>query len=112
MISATRNPPVDLNEAHFVGKVNPDGLGVSFQYSDGHVLARKVFEFQKDSYLSTVTSEVTQDGAPIPSPDAVARRFWRFRRAQRHPPFSKKFTTIPRIPRWSAKPPKSPRTAP
>ena len=60
-----RKPSAKLNEVFFVTKANPDGLSVAFEYSDGHVSARKIFEFQKDSYLSTVTSEVTQDGAPI-----------------------------------------------
>ncbi len=58
-----KKPSVDLNKALFVSSSN--GLSVSFQYSDGRVFARKVFEFQKDSYLSTVTSEVSEQGAPI-----------------------------------------------
>ncbi|MDQ6679294.1 MAG: membrane protein insertase YidC [Acidobacteriota bacterium] len=60
-----KKPSVDLNQVLFLAKENPDGHSVSFEYSDGHVFARKVFEFQKDSYVSTVSSEVTQDGAPI-----------------------------------------------
>jgi YidC/Oxa1 family membrane protein insertase len=58
-----KKPSVDLNKALFVSNAN--GLSVSFQYSDGRVFARKVFEFQKDSYVSTVTSEVSENGAPI-----------------------------------------------
>ena len=58
-----KKPSVDLNQALFLAKDN--GLSVSFEYSDGHGFARKIFEFQKDSYLSTVSAEVTQDGAPI-----------------------------------------------
>lgn len=60
-----KKPSVDLNQVLFVPKANPDGLSVSFEYSDSHVFARKVFEFQKNSYVSTVSSEVTQGGAPI-----------------------------------------------
>lgn len=58
-----KKPSVDLNKALFVSSSN--GQSVSFQYSDGHVYARKVFEFQKESYLSTFTSEVSENGAPI-----------------------------------------------
>ena len=58
-----KKPSVDLNQALFLAKDN--GLSVSFEYSDGHAFARKIFEFQKESYLSTVSAEVTQDGAPI-----------------------------------------------
>ena len=60
-----KKPTADLNQALFSAKENPDGRSVSFEYSDGHTFARKVFEFQKDSYVSTVSTEVTQDGAPL-----------------------------------------------
>ena len=60
-----KKPTADLNQALFLAKENPDGRSVSFEYSDGHSFARKVFEFQKESYLSTVAAEVTQDGAPL-----------------------------------------------
>jgi YidC/Oxa1 family membrane protein insertase len=60
-----KKPSVDLNQALFVAKPNPDGHSIAFEFSDGTVFARKVFEFQKASYLSTVSSEVTQNGAPI-----------------------------------------------
>jgi len=58
-----KKPTADLNQAVFQAKDN--GQSVSFEYSDGHTFARKVFEFQKDSYVSTVSAEVTQDGAPV-----------------------------------------------
>jgi len=58
-----KKPTADLNRAVFQAKDN--GQSVSFEYSDGHTFARKVFEFQKDSYVSTVSAEVTQDGAPV-----------------------------------------------
>jgi YidC/Oxa1 family membrane protein insertase len=60
-----KKPSVDLNKALFIAKTNPNGLAIDFEFSDGQVLARKTFEFQKASYVSTVTSEVTQNGAPI-----------------------------------------------
>jgi YidC/Oxa1 family membrane protein insertase len=59
-----KKPPVDLNQALYVAKPNGDH-SITFEYSDGSVFARKTFEFQKNSYLSTVSSEVTQNGAPI-----------------------------------------------
>jgi YidC/Oxa1 family membrane protein insertase len=54
-----------LNTATYQQTVDSDGLGVTFDYSDGHTTARKTFRFQKDSYLSQVTSEVKIDGQPV-----------------------------------------------
>lgn len=58
-----KKPSADLNQALFSTKESP--TAVTFEFSDGHTFARKVFEFQKDSYVSTVSAEVTQDGAPV-----------------------------------------------
>ena len=58
-----KKPTADLNQALFSAKESQ--TAITFEYSDGHTFARKVFEFQKDSYLSTVSAEVTQDGAPV-----------------------------------------------
>jgi YidC/Oxa1 family membrane protein insertase len=58
-----KKPSVDLTKALFVAHQN--GLGIDFEFSDGKVLARKSFEFKKNSYLSTITSEVSENGAPI-----------------------------------------------
>ncbi len=60
-----KHPSVDLTKALFVTKTHPDGLGIDFEFSDGKVFARKSFEFKKHSYLSTVTSEVSENGSPI-----------------------------------------------
>ena len=46
---------------------DPDGLGVTYEFSDGHVNVHKVFRFKKESYQSTVSSEVTMDGKPLPA---------------------------------------------
>ena len=54
-----------LNTATYQQTVDGDGLGVTFDYSDGHTTARKTFRFQKDSFLSQVTSEVKTDGQPV-----------------------------------------------
>lgn len=62
-----QKPPVDLNQALYVAKRDPDGLGVTFEYSDGQVLARKTFRFKANSYLSQVSTEVSNNGRAIPA---------------------------------------------
>ncbi|MCL4402626.1 MAG: membrane protein insertase YidC [Acidobacteria bacterium] len=59
--------PVDLNQVLYAAKPDPDGLGITFEYSDGHVFARKTFRFKKNSYLSQVSSQVTDNGKYIPA---------------------------------------------
>ena len=59
-------PAANVNWAWYKQTVDPDGLGVTYEYSDGHVNVRKVLRFQKNSYLSTVSTEVTLDGKPLP----------------------------------------------
>src|SRR5579872_1513981 len=54
-----------LNTAFYQKTVDPDGLGVVFDYSDGHTVVRKSFRLQKNSYLLEVSSEVTTDGKPV-----------------------------------------------
>jgi YidC/Oxa1 family membrane protein insertase len=61
-----QQPPVDPNKALFVMRPDEDGLGVGFEYSDGHAVFRKSFHFSRDSYLSQITSEALIDGAPAP----------------------------------------------
>jgi YidC/Oxa1 family membrane protein insertase len=59
-------PAKDVNWTWYEQSVDPDGLGVQFHYSDGHTVVRKAFHFQKDKYISTVSTEVTIDGKPVP----------------------------------------------
>jgi YidC/Oxa1 family membrane protein insertase len=61
-----QKPPVNVNWTWYQQTADPDGLGVTYEFSDGHVSVRKVFRFQKNSYLSTVSTEVTLDGKPLP----------------------------------------------
>ncbi len=61
-----QKPLANVNWSWYQQTVDPDGLGVTYEFSDGHVHVRKVFRFQKASYLSTVTTEVTLDGKPLP----------------------------------------------
>ncbi len=58
--------PADLNDALFAAKRSADGLGVEFEFSDGRVLARKSFTFQRNRYLMELTSSVAADGKPVP----------------------------------------------
>jgi YidC/Oxa1 family membrane protein insertase len=59
-------PAADLNNALFVAQAASDGLGVDFEYSDANVAARKSFRFDRNSYLSQFSSEVTQGAAGLP----------------------------------------------
>jgi YidC/Oxa1 family membrane protein insertase len=56
-----------LNRALYVRTPDPDGLGVTYEFSDGHTTVRKTFRFQKNSYLAQVSSEVSTDGQPVPN---------------------------------------------
>ncbi len=58
-------PTSDVNWAWYEQTGDPDGLGVTYRYSDGHTVVRKVFRFEKNSYLSHITTEVTLDGKPV-----------------------------------------------
>jgi len=55
-----------LNWAYYVPTPEPDGLGVTYEFSDGHTTVRKTFRFRKNSYLAQITSEVATDGKPVP----------------------------------------------
>jgi YidC/Oxa1 family membrane protein insertase len=58
--------PFDPNQVLYSLKRSPDGLGLTFEYSDGKTSIRKSFAFRKDSYLSDVRSEVLEDGIAVP----------------------------------------------
>jgi YidC/Oxa1 family membrane protein insertase len=60
-----QKPSTDVNWKWYKQTPDPDGLGVTYEYSDGHVSVRKVFRFQKHSYLTMVSTEITQDGQPL-----------------------------------------------
>jgi len=59
-------PSPDVNQALYEAKPDADGLGISFDFSDGNTTAHKTFRFSKSSYLSTVSTEVTAAGKPVP----------------------------------------------
>ena len=52
LIFEQRKPGVDLNTALFAAKPADDGLGVTYEFSDGTVVARKTFHFQKSQYVA------------------------------------------------------------
>jgi YidC/Oxa1 family membrane protein insertase len=54
-----------LNRALYQRTPDPDGLGVTYEFSDGHTRVRKTFRFQKGSYLAQISSEVSTDGQPV-----------------------------------------------
>jgi YidC/Oxa1 family membrane protein insertase len=61
-----KKPTTDPNWALFTQTGDPDGLGVTYEFSDGHTFVRKKFRFEKNNYLSQITTEATVDGKPVP----------------------------------------------
>jgi YidC/Oxa1 family membrane protein insertase len=59
-------PTPDVNQALYEARLDPDRLGISFDFSDGNTTAHKTFRFSKSSYLSNVSTEVTSAGKPVP----------------------------------------------
>ena len=60
-------PAVKLDQtALFVGTESPDGLSINFDFSANGVTAHKRFQFQRDSYLTSVSSSVSSGGVPVP----------------------------------------------
>jgi len=59
-----QKPTADPNYALY--KVDRSGDDLTFEYSDGKLDVKKTFEFAKDSYLSRVTSQVSQNGVMLP----------------------------------------------
>ncbi len=57
-------PATDVNTALYRFQ-QPDPLTVNFEFSDGRIDVRKSFRFQYDSYLVAVSSQATQNGAPL-----------------------------------------------
>ncbi len=60
----SQKPTTDPNWALF--KVDRAGDELTFEFSDGRMDVKKVFEFGKSSYLSRVTSQVSQNGVMLP----------------------------------------------
>src|SRR5436190_13978035 len=60
-----KKPAVDVNAALFAAKPADDGLGITYEYSEGALTARKAFHFEKSRYITQISTEVTENGAPI-----------------------------------------------
>ena len=54
-----------VNWSFYQPTVDPDGLGVTYTFSNGHLAVRKSLRFEKNSFLSHVSTEVTMDGKPV-----------------------------------------------
>jgi YidC/Oxa1 family membrane protein insertase len=65
LLFENHSPSADLNQALWVAHLTSDGLGIDFEYSNGRSASRKSFRFLKNSYLTQVTSEVTENGSPV-----------------------------------------------
>lgn len=61
-----QKPSTELNQALYAMNATPDGLGISFEYSNGKTTARKTLRFAQDSYLFDLVSEVKENNAGIP----------------------------------------------
>ncbi len=59
-------PSAKVNQVYYTQTADADGLGVAFEYSDGHTNVKKTFRFRRDSYLCEVSSQVTVDLRPLP----------------------------------------------
>jgi len=60
-----QQPTSKVNWTYYTQTADPDGLGVTYAFSDGHTSVRKVFHFQKNSYLAQISTEVILDGKPL-----------------------------------------------
>jgi len=61
-----KKPTTNPNWAFFTQTGDADGLGVTYEFSDGHTQVRKKFRFEKNNYLSQITTEAMVDGKPVP----------------------------------------------
>ena len=59
-------PSADLNQALYEAKPDPDGLGISFDFSDGSTTAHKPSASRSPATCSNVSTEVTAAGKPLP----------------------------------------------
>ncbi len=54
------------NRVLYKATKSEDGLGVTFEYADTALYARKTFQFEKNRYRLQVTSEAREQGRPAP----------------------------------------------
>src|SRR5579875_532182 len=56
---------VDPNTALYQVTASPDGMRLTYEFSDGHTTIHKSFQFARDSYLTDVKSEVLENNTPV-----------------------------------------------
>jgi len=61
-----QKPAVDLDTVLYAAKPSDDGLGITYEYAESALVARKTFRFQKNRYVAQVVTEVTRNGAAVP----------------------------------------------
>jgi YidC/Oxa1 family membrane protein insertase len=61
-----QQPSTNLDKALWVPHPSPDGLTITYEFSDGHTVAKKTFAFQRDSYMVQFADEVILNGAGLP----------------------------------------------
>ena len=59
-------PNAQLNQVLWVAHPTADGLGIQYEFSDGHLAAKKTISFLKDSYFVQFADEVSLDGSGLP----------------------------------------------
>lgn len=59
-------PEADPNQALFAINRTADGRGVDFEFSDGRLHVRKGFRLEQGRYLAQVSTEVRNQGVPLP----------------------------------------------
>jgi YidC/Oxa1 family membrane protein insertase len=64
LVFRNQKPTTDPNGSLY--KVDRDGDDLTFEFSDGRMDVKKTFQFEKDSYLAKVTSQVSQNGVMLP----------------------------------------------
>lgn len=58
--------PFDPNSVLYATKIDPDGLGIDFTYSNGNVTVEKDFHFGRSTYLTDIKSSVRNGSALVP----------------------------------------------
>ena len=55
-----------VNYGLYAAKPTSDNLGIDYEFSDSKTHVKKSFRFAQNSYLAQVTTEVSQNGVPLP----------------------------------------------
>jgi YidC/Oxa1 family membrane protein insertase len=63
LVFPKQKPAANLSDALYAARLDPDGAGIGFQFSNGSVFSEKSFRFARGTYLVKVASEVRQAGA-------------------------------------------------